>query len=38
MTSLTQFETIEQLQQMIEMGMEEGMTLALGQIEAILAE
>ncbi|WP_309615210.1 SRPBCC domain-containing protein [Salinibacterium sp.] len=38
MTSHTQFETTEQLQQMIEMGMEEGMTLAIGQIDAILAE
>jgi uncharacterized protein YndB with AHSA1/START domain len=38
MTSLTQFSSAEQLQQMVDMGMEDGMTLALGQIEAILAE
>ena len=38
MTSVTQFSSTEQLQQMVEMGMLEGMTMALGQIDAILAE
>jgi uncharacterized protein YndB with AHSA1/START domain len=38
MTSVTQFPNLETLEQMAEMGMEEGMTLALAQIEAILAE
>ncbi|HMK10565.1 MAG TPA: SRPBCC domain-containing protein [Acidimicrobiales bacterium] len=32
------FPSLEAMQQMIEMGMEEGMTLAMGQIDAILAE
>jgi uncharacterized protein YndB with AHSA1/START domain len=31
------FPSIETMQQMVEMGMEEGITLALGQIDAILA-
>lgn len=38
MTLLSTFESVEQLQQMIEMGMEEGMQQALGQIDALLAE
>jgi uncharacterized protein YndB with AHSA1/START domain len=38
MTVRSSFETVEQLEKMIEMGMEEGMRLALGQIDAILAE
>ncbi len=38
MTLLSQFPNIQTLEQMVEMGMEEGMTLALGQIEAILAQ
>jgi hypothetical protein len=32
------FESAEQLQQMLEMGMEQGLTLAMGQIDALLAE
>ena len=38
MTTLTSFSSAEQLEQMSEMGMEEGMRLAMGQIDAILAE
>ncbi|HXD61719.1 MAG TPA: SRPBCC domain-containing protein [Lacisediminihabitans sp.] len=38
MTLRTTFESAEQLEQMLQMGMEEGMKLAMGQIEAILAE
>lgn len=38
MTLHTTFETADQLEQMLQMGMEEGMTQAMGQIEAILAE
>jgi hypothetical protein len=37
MTSVTTFKSTEQLKQMVEMGMEEGMTEAMGQIDAILA-
>jgi uncharacterized protein YndB with AHSA1/START domain len=37
MTSVTNFESAEQLDQMLEMGMEEGMRLAMGQMDAILA-
>jgi uncharacterized protein YndB with AHSA1/START domain len=37
MTLLTTFASLEQLQQMLDMGMEEGMRLAMGQIEALLA-
>lgn len=33
----SQFASPEQMEQLLEMGQEEGMTLALGQIEAILA-
>lgn len=32
------FESLEQLEQMVQMGMEEGMTQAMGQIDALLAE
>ncbi|GAB3141317.1 SRPBCC family protein [Marisediminicola antarctica] len=38
MTSLSRFESAEQLEQMMEMGMAEGMREAIGQIDAILAE
>ena len=38
MTVLTQFDSVEQLDQMVAMGMEEGMSLAIGQIDGILAE
>ncbi|SKA99601.1 Uncharacterized conserved protein YndB, AHSA1/START domain [Agreia bicolorata] len=37
MTTLTRFVSIEQLEKMVEMGMEEGMTLAMGQIDEVLA-
>ena len=38
MSIVTTFESAEQLQQMMEMGMEEGMREAMGQIDALLAE
>jgi uncharacterized protein YndB with AHSA1/START domain len=38
MTICSTFPSVEALEQMAEMGMEEGLTQALGQIEAILAE
>ncbi|SEB61863.1 Uncharacterized conserved protein YndB, AHSA1/START domain [Paramicrobacterium humi] len=38
MTIVTHFASTAQLEQMIEMGMQEGMGEALGQIDAILAE
>lgn len=38
MTSVTTFESLEQLEEMLKMGMEEGMALAMGQIDKILAE
>jgi len=38
MTSVTTFESAEQLEQMIQMQMEEGMREAMGQIDALLAE
>lgn len=38
MTIVTSFDTIEVLEQMMEMGMQEGMTLALGQADAIIRE
>lgn len=38
MTSVTSFETVEQLEQLIQMGMEEGMKLAMSQIEGVLAD
>ena len=36
MTTVSTFGSVEQLQQMVEMGMEEGMTLAMGQIDGLL--
>jgi uncharacterized protein YndB with AHSA1/START domain len=38
MTTVSHFTTTEQLEALIEMGMQEGMRLAMGQIDAILAE
>ncbi|GHD76623.1 uncharacterized protein YndB with AHSA1/START domain [Salinibacterium amurskyense] len=38
LTIFSQFESLEQLEEMIEMGMEEGMRLAVGQIAAILGD
>lgn len=38
MTIATHFATADAMEQLIAMGMEEGMTLAVGQIDAILAE
>ncbi|MFD1212117.1 SRPBCC domain-containing protein [Arthrobacter sp. GCM10027362] len=38
MTIVSTFESAEQLEQMLAMGMEEGMQQAMGQIDAILAE
>lgn len=38
MTAVTTFESVEQLEKMLAMGMEEGMREALGQIDALLAE
>lgn len=38
MTLSSTFASVEQLQQMIAMGMQEGLTSALGQIDAILDE
>jgi len=37
MTSVTQFASVDQLNEMAAMGMEEGMRQALGQIDALLA-
>ncbi|HET6242794.1 MAG TPA: SRPBCC domain-containing protein, partial [Arthrobacter sp.] len=37
MTILTTFEAEEQLEQMLAMGMEDGLKQAMGQIDAILA-
>lgn len=37
MTIVTSYETLDQLEQLITMGMEEGMRQALGQIDALLA-
>ncbi len=37
MTTVSSFDSAEELDQMITMGMEEGMRLAMGQIEGILA-
>lgn len=36
MTVLSQFSSLDQLQQMTKMGMEEGLTLAMGQIDDVL--
>jgi hypothetical protein len=38
MTILSTFESEDQLNKMVEMGMEEGMKEAAGQIDALLAE
>jgi uncharacterized protein YndB with AHSA1/START domain len=38
MTVLSTFETEEQMEKIVAMGMEEGMKGALGQVDAILAE
>jgi uncharacterized protein YndB with AHSA1/START domain len=38
MTVVSTFETAEQLEQLVAMGMEEGLKQAMGQIDAILAE
>jgi uncharacterized protein YndB with AHSA1/START domain len=36
MTTVISFVSVEQLEQLVEMGMEEGMRLAMGQIDALL--
>jgi hypothetical protein len=38
MSIVSEFPTVEAMEQMIAMGMDEGMTQAVGQIDAILAE
>lgn len=38
MTIVTNFESADQLERMLEMGMQDGMRLALGQIDAILTD
>lgn len=38
MTTVSQFASSEQLEQMAEMGMEEGLAAGIGQIDALLAE
>ena len=38
MTVVSHFESREQLEEMVKMGMEEGMTGAIGQIDAVLAQ
>lgn len=38
MTTTTRFGSAEQLEQLLEMGMEEGMTAAMGQIDEVLAD
>jgi hypothetical protein len=38
MTILSTFESEEQMEEMVKMGMEEGMREAAGQIDAVLAE
>ena len=38
MTTVTHFPSAEALQQLLDMGMEEGMKAAMGQIDALLAE
>lgn len=38
MTSVSTFESADQLEKMIEMGMQEGMRLAMGQMDALLTE
>ena len=37
MTTVTKFTNVEQMQTMLAMGMEEGMTHATGQIDALLS-
>ena len=37
MTAVTRFTDVEQMQTMLGMGMEEGMTQAIGQIDAVLS-
>ena len=37
MTTVTRFTDVEQMQKMLAMGMEEGMTLAMGQIDSLLS-
>jgi uncharacterized protein YndB with AHSA1/START domain len=36
MTTVTKFNSLEELEQLLEMGMDEGMTLAMGQIDDLL--
>lgn len=38
MTLTTAFASVEDMEQLVEMGMEEGLTLAVGQIDDVLAE
>jgi uncharacterized protein YndB with AHSA1/START domain len=38
MTMVSRFESADQLEKMVDMGMEEGMQQAMGQIDALLAE
>lgn len=38
MTTVSSFTTLEQLEQLVKMGMVEGMSLAMGQIDELLAE
>jgi len=38
MTTVSRFASLEQLEQLIEMGMQEGMRLAMGQIDTVLAD
>jgi len=38
MTTVSRFTSADQLEQMVSMGMEEGMRLAMGQIDVLLAE
>jgi hypothetical protein len=38
MSILNSFETVEAMEQVLTMGMEQGMTAAVGQIDGILAE
>jgi uncharacterized protein YndB with AHSA1/START domain len=37
MTAITHFTDVEQMQMMLGMGMQEGMTQAIGQIDAVLS-
>jgi uncharacterized protein YndB with AHSA1/START domain len=38
MVTVTKFPSLEALEQLLAMGMEEGMNAAMGQIDAVLAE